>query len=106
MVWKFIPIDWWQVIFNPSLPYRFVHMVLAAYLTTALVVGGVGAFHLLRNEPNLFALHGDNFGIDHHAERFFIFREFVDNHPLRDAHLRSSQANTPRLVQFALRLQF
>ena len=37
------------VIFNPSFPYRLVHMVLAAYLTTACVVGGVGAWHLLRD---------------------------------------------------------
>jgi cytochrome d ubiquinol oxidase subunit I len=37
------------VIFNPSFPYRFVHMVLAAYLSTALVVTAVGAFHLLHN---------------------------------------------------------
>ena len=52
-VGQFIPLDWWQVIFTPSLPYRFVHMVLAAYLTTALVVGGVGAFHLLRNSSEI-----------------------------------------------------
>ncbi|TWD54153.1 cytochrome bd-I ubiquinol oxidase subunit 1 apoprotein [Agrobacterium vitis] len=45
---QFIPLDWWAVVFNPSFPYRLVHMVLAAYLTTALVVGGVGAWHLLR----------------------------------------------------------
>src|SRR5260370_454195 len=42
-------VDWLKVIFNPSFPYRLVHMVLAAYLTTALVVGAVGAFHLLRD---------------------------------------------------------
>src|SRR5215510_11611880 len=42
--------DWLKVIFNPSFPYRLVHMVLAAYLTTALVVGAVGAFHLLRDQ--------------------------------------------------------
>src|SRR3569623_353507 len=47
-VGQFVPADWWEVIFNPSFPYRLVHMVLAAYLTTALVVGGVGAWHLLR----------------------------------------------------------
>jgi cytochrome d ubiquinol oxidase subunit I len=46
---QFVPEDWWAIIFNPSFPYRLVHMVLAAYLTTALVVGGVGAFHLLRS---------------------------------------------------------
>lgn len=45
---QFIPADWWAVIFNPSMPYRLVHTVLGAYLTTAFVVGGVGAWHLLR----------------------------------------------------------
>jgi cytochrome d ubiquinol oxidase subunit I len=49
---QFVPLDWWAVIFNPSFPYRLAHMVLAAYLTTAFVVGGVGAFHLLRNRAN------------------------------------------------------
>ncbi len=47
---QYVPEDWWAIIFNPSFPYRFVHMVLAAYLTTTFVVGGVGAWHLLR-EP-------------------------------------------------------
>jgi cytochrome d ubiquinol oxidase subunit I len=46
---QFVPEDWWAVIFNPSFPYRFAHMVLAAYLTTAFIVGGVAAHHLLRN---------------------------------------------------------
>ncbi len=49
---QFVPADWWAIIFNPSFPYRLVHMVLAAYLTTAFVVGGVGAFHLLRDRGN------------------------------------------------------
>jgi cytochrome d ubiquinol oxidase subunit I len=47
---QFVPTDWLKVIFNPSFPFRLVHMVLAAYLTTALVVGAVGAFHLLRDQ--------------------------------------------------------
>ncbi|MEZ5844321.1 MAG: cytochrome ubiquinol oxidase subunit I [Hyphomicrobiaceae bacterium] len=47
---QFIPIDWWAVVFNPSFPYRLVHMVLAAYLTTAFVVGAAGAWHLLRDQ--------------------------------------------------------
>ena len=46
---QFVPADWLKVIFNPSFPFRLVHMVLAAYLTTALVVGAVGAYHLLRD---------------------------------------------------------
>ncbi len=49
---QFVPVDWWAVIFNPSFPWRLVHMVLAAYLTTALVVGAVGAWHLLRDRGN------------------------------------------------------
>jgi len=49
---QFVATDWWAVIFNPSFPYRLVHMVLAAYLTTAFVVGAVGAFHLLGDRAN------------------------------------------------------
>jgi cytochrome d ubiquinol oxidase subunit I len=49
---QFIPVDWWQIVFNPSFPYRLVHTVLGAYLTTALVVGAVGAWHLLRDRAN------------------------------------------------------
>ena len=51
-VGQFIAVDWWAVVFNPSFPYRLVHMVLAAYLTTAFVVGAVGAWHLLRDRTN------------------------------------------------------
>jgi cytochrome d ubiquinol oxidase subunit I len=47
---QFAAADWLKVIFNPSFPFRLVHMVLAAYLTTALVVGAVGAYHLLRDQ--------------------------------------------------------
>jgi cytochrome d ubiquinol oxidase subunit I len=54
-VGQFIPEDWWQIVFNPSFPYRLVHMVLAAFLTTALVVGAVGALHLLRNKADAAA---------------------------------------------------
>ena len=40
------PTDWMKIIFSPSFPVRFFHMVTAAYLTTAFVVGGVGAYYL------------------------------------------------------------
>lgn len=49
---QFVPEDWFEIVFNPSFPYRLVHMVFAAYLTTALVIAGTGAFHLLRNNEN------------------------------------------------------
>ncbi|MAM60912.1 cytochrome ubiquinol oxidase subunit I [Maritimibacter sp. UBA3975] len=45
---QFMPEDFWQVIFNPSFPYRLAHTITAAYLTTAFIVGGVAAWHLLR----------------------------------------------------------
>ena len=42
-------VDWWQVIFSPTFPERFVHMALAAYLTTALVVGAASAWRILKH---------------------------------------------------------
>lgn len=51
-VGQFVPDDWIAIIFNPSFPFRLVHMVIAAYLTTALVVGAVGARHILKDRAN------------------------------------------------------
>lgn len=45
---RVVPVDWLAVIFNPSFPYRLTHMVIAAFLATALIVGATGAWHLLR----------------------------------------------------------
>lgn len=50
---QFVPgPSWWAIVFNPSFPYRLVHTVLAAYLTTAFAVGAVGAWHLLKDRAN------------------------------------------------------
>ncbi|HQS45765.1 MAG: cytochrome ubiquinol oxidase subunit I [Rhizobiales bacterium 24-66-13] len=50
---QFLPgTSWWAIVFNPSFPYRLVHTVIAAYLTTAFVVGAVGAWHLLKDRTN------------------------------------------------------
>lgn len=43
-----VPVDWLAIIFNPSFPYRLAHMVLAAFIATALMVAASGAWHLLR----------------------------------------------------------
>jgi cytochrome d ubiquinol oxidase subunit I len=44
--------SWMGVIFSPTFPERFAHMVMAAYLTTALVVGAASAWRLLKGpEP-------------------------------------------------------
>ncbi len=40
--------DWWQVIFNPSFPYRFVHMMMASGLTAAFLLAGLSAWRLLK----------------------------------------------------------
>jgi cytochrome d ubiquinol oxidase subunit I len=46
---QFVPgPSWAAIIFNPSFPYRLAHTVIGAYLTTALVVGAAGAWHLLK----------------------------------------------------------
>jgi cytochrome d ubiquinol oxidase subunit I len=53
---QFVPAgSWLPIIFNPSFPFRLVHTVIGAYLTTSLVVGGVGAWHLLTDRTNLGA---------------------------------------------------
>jgi cytochrome bd ubiquinol oxidase subunit I len=50
---QFVPKgSWFDIIFNPSFPFRLVHTVIAAFLTTSLAVGGVGAWHLLRDRAN------------------------------------------------------
>jgi cytochrome bd ubiquinol oxidase subunit I len=45
---RFFVTDWWQVVFNPSFPYRLSHMVTGMYLTTGFVVAGISAWYLLR----------------------------------------------------------
>jgi cytochrome bd ubiquinol oxidase subunit I len=42
--------SWLDVIFNPSFPYRFTHMMLASGLTVAFLVAGISAYRWLRNE--------------------------------------------------------
>jgi cytochrome bd ubiquinol oxidase subunit I len=49
------PTDWIAAVFNPSFPYRFAHMLNAAYLTTAFVVLAVGARYLV---AGVFVQHG------------------------------------------------
>jgi cytochrome d ubiquinol oxidase subunit I len=49
---RFMPESWLAIVFNPSFLYRFAHTVTAAYLTTAMIVGAVGAWHLLRDRAN------------------------------------------------------
>ena len=43
-----VPDSWFDIIFNPSFPFRLMHMSVGAFLATAMVVAACGAWHLLR----------------------------------------------------------
>ncbi len=45
---KLVADNWWAIIFNPSFPYRFTHMLLASALTTCFLVAGLSAWRLLK----------------------------------------------------------
>jgi cytochrome bd ubiquinol oxidase subunit I len=50
---EFFVSSWLQVVFNPSLPYRLVHVLLASGLTAAFLLAGVSAWQLLKGKANL-----------------------------------------------------
>ncbi|MDN6855896.1 cytochrome ubiquinol oxidase subunit I [Pseudomonas sp. CAN2814] len=47
-----VPVDWLAIIFNPSFPYRLLHMAIASFVATAFFVGASAAWHLLRGRDN------------------------------------------------------
>jgi len=47
---RFVVVDWWKAIFSQTMPLRLAHMVMAAYLSTALVVGAASAFMMLKRQ--------------------------------------------------------
>ncbi|MDL4914974.1 MAG: cytochrome ubiquinol oxidase subunit I [Enterobacterales bacterium endosymbiont of Blomia tropicalis] len=47
-----VPQDWLKIIFNPSFPYRLLHMSTAAFLASAFFVGSSAAWHLLKGNDN------------------------------------------------------
>ncbi len=55
---RFVPEDWWAIVFNPSFPYRLAHMLLASALTTSFVVAGTSAWFLLRRRDSEAARRG------------------------------------------------
>lgn len=50
--------SWKEVIFNPSMPYRFIHAVLASYIAGSFVVLGISARYLLKKEHMTLASRG------------------------------------------------
>lgn len=47
---QYVVDNWWAVVFNPSFIPRFVHMLVASYVTTTFVILGVASFYLLRGQ--------------------------------------------------------
>ena len=60
---EFFVTSWLQVVFNPSFPYRLVHMLLASGLTMAFLVAGVAAWQLLKNKANASTGKSLRFGL-------------------------------------------
>ena len=44
------PLSWWDIIFNPSMPYRLTHMMLASGLTAAFLIAGISAYRILKGD--------------------------------------------------------
>jgi cytochrome d ubiquinol oxidase subunit I len=44
------PLDWLEIIFNPSMPYRLAHMLVASGLTAAFLIAGISAYRLLKGD--------------------------------------------------------
>ncbi|MBL0423166.1 cytochrome ubiquinol oxidase subunit I [Ramlibacter sp. AW1] len=44
--------SWFQIVFNPSFPYRLVHMLLASTLTASFLIAGLSAYQILRRTTN------------------------------------------------------
>ena len=55
--------SWLEVIFNPSFPYRFTHMLLASGLTVAFLLAGISAFRWLKNDRGLEVMAGLRTGL-------------------------------------------
>ncbi len=55
--------SWFEVIFNPSFPYRFVHMMMASGLTVAFLVAGISAYRWLRQERSADVMAGLKTGV-------------------------------------------
>lgn len=56
-------VDWLAVIFNPSMPYRLTHMLLASGLTAAFLVAGVSAYRWLRGDRVPAVRHALKIGV-------------------------------------------
>lgn len=56
-------ISWLAVIFNPSMPYRLIHMLLASGLTAAFLIAGLSAYRWLKNDRSLAVMAAMKTGV-------------------------------------------
>jgi len=54
----FYPVDWLQIVVNPSFALRLTHMLLASFITTGFFVAGVYAWYLVHGRERDFAVPG------------------------------------------------
>jgi len=47
---KAFPLDWMAIIFNPSMPYRLAHMLVASGLTAAFLIAGISAYRIVKKD--------------------------------------------------------
>ena len=43
-------VNWWAIVFNPSMPYRLTHVLLASGLTAAFLITGISAYRIKRGD--------------------------------------------------------
>lgn len=55
--------SWLEVIFNPSFPYRFTHMMLASGLTVAFLIAGISSYRWLRSDRGAEVVTGIKTGV-------------------------------------------
>jgi cytochrome bd ubiquinol oxidase subunit I len=44
------PTDWFAIIFNPSFPYRFLHMLIASGLTASFLIAGISSYRMIKGD--------------------------------------------------------
>ena len=55
--------SWFEIIFNPSMPYRLSHMLVASFLTSAFLISGISAYRILRKDSSPSAKLALKFGV-------------------------------------------
>lgn len=55
--------NWLEVIFNPTFPYTFTHMLLACFITVAFLIAGISSYQILTGNRSIAVLKSQRIGI-------------------------------------------